>query len=1496
MQHAAKKQRIVTSSDNRIEFAGVETTTSDSTFDSTAFDVTPNSPLYNSSITADYNGSLLPPSSNELIGSSGIVLSPENRLLSQINNNSTGLTESQKLAVKAHSSIQDLESLIELIFEADDDREIDTSGKAARNTTVWVVDSPGEASVLANDIFVRLEGMIRRAIQAGAYSQIALDDILRLQRIMLRSVRKSSKSCFISRQSFDDEPDEVVFQQLALLDNGLKAAKTIIRTMHGSREEKQICSEDVAKEVIDYVCLVMENVIIPLFAPVSTGERVLAYEKLIVGVMQEVVRTINLLSILLSEQELSEITITRLEFACIALVFGENASKEKDSFFGLTNVENIRVAAMDIFTQVFASYPAQRTFLLTEILTSLEKLPVGRLSARQYKLIGGGSIQLVTALILRLIQTAGSVDRNQLKLSLESISSKVLTTETGDFSKEKEKLVTEEFIAACQKCNSSAVMCSNVVVNFIVDRAIKSQKARDEQPYRELLDLFAQDFLAVLELPGWPAAETLVRTLAMRMMTLANNEKDSAQINGMALEILGFIGVKLITMRNQLSGVEADEIGLVQCNEYANTLLLYLDQNGTTDSSALSAYNYFLCEWVCILNGFESERDIPIVQKSMAKMIQMVQDPSWASKEKFSVETLTSIKYIYLQFSYMLPLFKLYERLFSEILKALRAEKISSRTKALKTLGLLVAKDPEILTSANVFSNVSARLKDESPLVRDAAVDTIGRFILTQPDVTQRYYMLLCERANDTGIGVRKRVIRLLREIYIATKEIDIQVEIVDRLLHRLEDSEEGIGSLARRALEEFFFSPIDVLRNSDDLAYKQTISNRVNIMLQVRERGNQDSKLVKLLQNFLDQMFPFIESGYVDSNNYRLGSMIVTKLHESVIDWSESVQASVQTLFGLLANFALASRFLFTAEQLVSLQSYLASESLKDDSTTYFALVIFRNILPKFGALRTRFSTEVQQILLKRLTKFNLRELSEAVPCLWDISVMLQDTRRLAMTAISCLKMVTPFKVEVLSGRFTSYEKEQMKVENKVIRLLHLLGNIGRYCNLEEHFKLFTSQVPSAKGKSVVEIIILTLQIFSMSKCVPSKISRIAIRNIGNVAITHPQIYMTKLALNVLDNAWRSEDCDCKDAVVKMLGEFLSHNQIREDAAAKGRGSRDEEVDLGILKGDTNKFANDGVSASLCQRYLNNILEIATRTEDEYALSGIVLLEQIVNQGYANPRACVPTLIALETSSNCTIRRLAIDIHQLLHEKHESLIESSYVDGIRQAFEYHERTQTVNDLNYADFAVMYGLMKNNRNAKRKFLRGIVKTLDFDSSKYLADDDEINMERTRMNHLNYVLYTCRRLVMLEFATIDEPHTAVYGLDQILGGTGMPLAIAISEHSPAESFSVWTRNLAISCLIMRYIWVTRLYICQVYNLSEQVCREFASTPRSGNSKEFSRPITRSAVINAATTNESLLKNWMRFDNEEITTDEKIAAVISGVGSVLNASISGRENEL
>jgi cohesin loading factor subunit SCC2 len=101
-------------------------------------------------------------------------------------------------------------------------------------------------------------------------------------------------------------------------------------------------------------------------------------------------------------------------------------------------------------------------------------------------------------------------------------------------------------------------------------------------------------------------------------------------------------------------------------------------------------------------------------------------------------------------------------------------------------------------------------------------VELIGKYMVEAPDVAEEYYQKIADRmavsmrnflhenmlirCQDTGVGVRKRVIKLLKAYYYVTYDNVLRVDISTRLILRMLDEDDGVKELAVRTLEDLWF------------------------------------------------------------------------------------------------------------------------------------------------------------------------------------------------------------------------------------------------------------------------------------------------------------------------------------------------------------------------------------------------------------------------------------------------------------------------------------------------------------------------------------------------------------------------------------------------------------------------------------------------------------------------------------------------------------------
>lgn len=75
-----------------------------------------------------------------------------------------------------------------------------------------------------------------------------------------------------------------------------------------------------------------------------------------------------------------------------------------------------------------------------------------------------------------------------------------------------------------------------------------------------------------------------------------------------------------------------------------------------------------------------------------------------------------------------------------------REPSIAIRTKAMKCLAMIVEVDSSILKRKDMHMAVSQKFLDTSISVREAAVDLVGKYVLSSPELINQYYEKLAER------------------------------------------------------------------------------------------------------------------------------------------------------------------------------------------------------------------------------------------------------------------------------------------------------------------------------------------------------------------------------------------------------------------------------------------------------------------------------------------------------------------------------------------------------------------------------------------------------------------------------------------------------------------------------------------------------------------------------------------------------------------------------
>lgn len=561
-------------------------------------------------------------------------------------------------------------------------------------------------------------------------------------------------------------------------------------------------------------------------------------------------------------------------------IFLENQPKDKETVISNQEIETLRVFSMGILRQVFASYPEQRSFILDEVLSSLAKLPANRQQARHFKLLDGKSIQLVSALMMRLVQACGACF-NVRNIDGPYDHTTIADNEDVEVARRNKRytLFAEEWKSAAKAAQQS----SSYIVTYLTSRALQTSKnTPTDSPFKALLDIFTEDFLTVLTAPEWPAAELLLRCLVKNLYACIDGNDHGAQVKNIALDAVGQIAAKIRTVQKKLltqintqPSEETDGISLIKrilgytpgpsltLQELMDLQQVHCIIWTKSDSGMRDALRFQVCQWAnFVLSTDKIEEEDDSVRRSapLIEELAKIAKAGNAQSDSLSLPSEHDVSLANMALLTRSSLFQSYDNMLSRILRSMSEKQPTFRTKALRTLGRIIVADPDILSLTNVQQQVALRISDPSPAVREASIELVSKHIASDPVLGKKYYEVMRGRINDAGLGVRKRVIKLLKDIYFKCDDKVMQSEISSSIITRIGDEEHSVRELAVKTMEELWFMPGDEFDMGGifdfvrlNMKAQKTVRNRTLAM--VRALGENDERKITFFRRLLRTM-----------------------------------------------------------------------------------------------------------------------------------------------------------------------------------------------------------------------------------------------------------------------------------------------------------------------------------------------------------------------------------------------------------------------------------------------------------------------------------------------------------------------------------------------------------------------------------------------------------------------------------------------------------------
>ena len=1387
----------------------------------------------------------------------------------------------------ADEASQKLRNVVSEIIEAEVSSE--------HSSLVRYVEGGQEA--LSDAGLSKLVPSLQKAVSFGRLHDIAVEDLIRIQILCESLILQSESADVVIRPDCSDVETSHWCNAVEEVTLALRSSRVVLCIMEACCEEKQLHSEELLQSIVRFIENITRSCIMPVLECRNDDTSSALFnaaneqKKYLSQLMQQVGKALSLIIALTAKLELPETVINSTEYLAFQLLFVENASSEKDSVLGTQKFESLRRIAMDVVGEIFSRYREQRTAILEEILTSLQKLPISRQHARQYRLNDGSSIQLVSALIMRLIQSAATPYNYGIKCAIHTagrnLSSKKTKTSghvseatDGDLGSEEISEDNSEpdedgprkprvrwFLRRLAKkaaplCDEATTMTSQVV-RFFVSRAMNASKSGD-QPHRHLLDIFCEDLLLVVSHPEWPASELLLRLLLMQMVEIAEKPNYSAPAKAMALETLGQMGSAISdfvahtrnltrtaentpkNMNGYLAPIFEDYLesninpgDLYDKAGVYNMVLDYMQSGSQEDAQLKNACGYYLAFYAKAFATADLD-DETVSVKYLGEIDEALSGAEWL------VYNWGDALPVHRRLAYALTVlnmdfFRQFDRIMKLLLDSIISDQVTVRNKSLKSVTFMLEKEPSILDCAkNVKTLIIRCATDSSPQVRDSALMLIGKCVSLRPSLEQDFRNIVLKLSEDTSLSVRKRSIKLLKEMFSRTTSNNVRAAISECILRRTTDDEKSVSELARQSFEETWLSPfwsLSEMRNKD-VSDKLAMIDQIEIMTQTIKRGeNTTSILVSLLSEALSSR------SKEHLANFKICKAFVA-LSLDIMLGAESAPHEIgqKDVLPLLTAFAQSDARLFSADQLQYLQPYVSNIASMDDLDIFRpAVIIFRIVLPTLPNVQNRLLGEVQSSLLQNVSKLPLAVLEEVAACLWTINATLQNIEKLIKLTASVIKNLQDFsKLDLTDPAHNA----KVPYARKYIRLA---GSFGQHCDFEDHKRAFTKAAPRWQGPTVAGLFVSSILPFTRDDY-PLPLRAESYHGIGAICQRWPYQFNQADVSETFQAVLSSHEQVLQKVVLSGFRDFFLKQERQAEVKLEEQAAADKKQVNGKLGASMTASDSDEASALIAQRFLKDVTRICLTSNDNAALTATEVITSINRQGLVHPKESAPALVALETSTNPEIASIAYKAHLRLHQQHESMFEREYSRCLPEVFAY-QKNITGDTLGYTTGPLtskLHSLFEviNTSNGKyqQKFISMFCSRIDFDVS-------ELDVSESIPSQLQFARFLIENLAFFDYVRVDELQHTVACMEKIVIRSGSSLSHTISvelgsflesavqgiatEQDQPNQLSISNgqpdalrlRQIATGATILACLWEARTHLRRLYGLN--------GTQRRGN---------------------------------------------------------------
>ncbi|XP_044256313.1 nipped-B-like protein [Tribolium madens] len=1255
----------------------------------------------------------------------------------------------------------------------------------------------------------------------GAMEMIPTDKLVRLLNVLEINVRGGDRVSPILDEDNESLRQLWLESTMERVMGAADACLICLYIMTSPNMPKRVYLEEVIDRVVLYIKYHLRNTIFPSFDSTyrldnkkKDGRKKKATpvsEKSILVLYTKISELVNLLAELLNIQILTDTSVL-------------HASSMGVSPFFVENVSELQLACLKLVTTIFTRYETHRRLLLDDILASIARLPSTKRSLRTYRLNSEEHIQMLTALVLQLIQCVVALPDNLANKnfhdSTQSVNVKVV---------DKDILISSKY----DKAVSTATTFLGVFLN-------KCGSKSEDIDYRPLFENFVQDLLSTVNKPEWPATEVLLSFLGRMLVHTFSNKSSDMSLRVASLEYLGVVAArlrrdsvlsrcKLDTIDQMIKDIKSEEMKdsdeqTKKKNLGANTdeertqflqrvLLDFLAVNAQNDEAYKYARHFYIAQWYRDAvseksqlasgakdskkysrdnhrakrhnresdEGSDSEEEKKDQEQDHADKFKAIED-----KKKFLIqrirpfqETISSGNRVQIFQTYidynsaeLIAQYLASKRYFSQsfdmylkaILIVLKETSIAIRTKAMKCLTMIVEADPSVLGRHDMQMGVNHSFLDHSTSVREAAVDLVGKFVLSRPELIDKYYEMLSARILDTGVSVRKRVIKILKDICIECPEFPKIPEICVKMIRRVND-EEGIRKLVMEVFQNMWFTP------TKDTSLLRKVMNITDVVASSKEIGLEwfEQLLLSLFKPKEDKD----DSTKVQTEPPKALLLacrqIVDCLIENVLRLEETNDStgSSQRLVACLTTLYLFAKIRpqLLVKHASTLQPYLGLKCQSSGDIQIISSVakMLELVVPLMDHPSESFLAQLEEDAMKLVLQQQRPIVSSCLSCLGAI---INKVTRNYQLIRDCFKRYNNYMI-----RFKGWlEAENVKCirdpkyRQYFRRALFTVGLLLRYFDFKDPDVI--GDLPMDIKDQVYQSMIYFLHREDLD------IQANTLKAIGCICIRHYEFMLEKELKIFYHKFLTSEDTQLKMRVEVLINieSYLveeENRMIQQDLEWSKRSKEENLKEMGDV--------SSGMASTVIQLYLKEILQSYLHSDLSVRQAALRVIQLVLQQGLVHPVQIVPYLICMSTDSEKLVSHSADKQLLEIEKKYPGFIHTKSSLGIALSYQLQKilqgnvivrgsRVREPGEYPSSLNGYLYSILRNSRQQRRALILNILKQFD---------------EQVRTS-LSYMLYLADNLAYFPYMVQDEPLFIVHHIDIMISVSGTNLLQSFRE--------------------------------------------------------------------------------------------------------------------